>query len=95
MYIKKGGMWALKAMIEPDTSELDDYLDDVLSRVDFGHDDIARLDGLEVAYFDIFMARMSDDDGGGTCEFEMKPHQIDKLSQLGVPVQFTIAVTSP
>ena len=91
-YVRKSGMWALEARIEPDSGELADYIDDLLSKIDFSHEEITQLGGLERAYVDIFMAKMPDVCGGGTCEFEMTSHQVAELSRLGVPVQFTISV---
>ncbi|MDO8423059.1 MAG: DUF4279 domain-containing protein [Parvibaculum sp.] len=94
-YLRNIGLWALEAKIDPDSNNLSDYIDKLLSKIPFDHKKISELDGVEEACIDIFLAKTSDTDGGGTCEFEIRPDQIAEFSRIGVPVQFTITAVNP
>jgi hypothetical protein len=48
--------------------------------------------GVQEAYVDVFVAADADDDGGGTCEFQLSQENVRALNRLGIPVQFTVAV---
>src|SRR5690349_8232559 len=93
-YVRNIGLWALEAKVQPESSKVADYVDELLSRIDFDHTAISKVDGLEEAYIDIFMAREPDEGGGGTTEYEMTPSQMRELSRIGIPVRFTIAVVN-
>lgn len=53
---------------------------------------IADLPHVEEAYIDVFIAKDADDDGGGTCEFDLGGASIALLEKLGLPVRFTVAI---
>jgi hypothetical protein len=82
-YVRNIGLWAIVAKLEPESNSVTDYIDVLLSRIDFDRKAISKLSGLEEVYVDIFVAKMSDDDGGGTWELEISAAQMAKLSQIG------------
>lgn len=91
-YLRNIGLWAIETKLEPESGNLEDYIDDLLSKIDFNHENISHLNDIEEAYIDIFVAAESDQSSSGTCDFEMSPHQITELSRIGLPVRFTIAI---
>lgn len=93
-YLRNIGLWALEAQLETDSGKLADYIDALLSKIDFDNRAISKLRGLEEAFIAVFMAKNPDEEGGGTYEFEISPSQMAELSRLGVPVRFTITVVS-
>jgi len=93
-YVRNIGLWALKAKPQPESNRLADYLDELLSRINFDHPAISKISGLEEAYVDIFIARRADESGDGITECEMTPQQLKKLSRIGIPIRFTIEVIS-
>lgn len=94
-YLRKSGMWAVVSKLEPDSPHLSDHLDQVLSRLNFDASAIARIPNVEDAYFDFFLARMSEKAASMDCEFEVQAKHIAAIARLGVPTRFTIAVVDP
>ena len=96
VYVRKAGLWVLEAKVNPESSNVADYLDALLSRIDFDAEALAQLGGLEEAYVDIFVATTSDEEfGGAQCELGFSPTQIERLARLGVPVNLTVDVSRP
>ena len=90
-YKRRQGLWSIESTT--DSRDLFDHLNEVMSKIDFDANSIRRIEGVDDAYIDVFMARLSEEDGGGTCEFELNSDQVLALQKLGLPVYFTIAVT--
>lgn len=93
-YIAKIGLWAL--IEESDTSDpsrLSVHINHLTSKVNIGESTIYGIDGVQEAYIDVFIAKNSDEDGEGTCEFELSKENITALQTSGLPIRFTVSFT--
>ena len=87
------GLWALT--VEGDSSNLSALVGELVLRVENRGIAFAQIAGVEEAYLDVFMAVDADDDGGGTCAFQLSEDSVSALHGLGLPVRFTVAVVKP
>jgi hypothetical protein len=65
---------------------------ELISKIGGGQSTLLSIDGVEEAYFDVFVAINADEDGGGTCEFQLSKENLCALERIGVPAHFTVAV---
>jgi hypothetical protein len=86
-YVRKIGIWSLKAKPEPCSDRLADYIEAFLAKIDFDTGKICTIKGLEEAYIDVFIAGGC----GKTHEFEIDAMQMSRLARIGVPVRLTLS----
>ncbi len=84
------GLWSL--MIAVDSKDLSKIITGLTSKVEVDGYTLAEITGVQEAYLDIFMAMDAEEDGGGTCEFQLSEENITTLEKLKIPIRFTIAV---
>lgn len=87
------GLWALT--VEADSNNLSALIGELGLGVENRGVSFAHIAGVEEAYLDVFMAVDADDDGGGTCTFQLSEESVSALHGLGLPVRFTVAVVRP
>lgn len=89
--VRSTGLWVLKEEAESpvDLSILVGRIVALLFKNDV---DVRSLPNVEEAYVDIFIAPAAEEDGGGTCEFDLSSLDLANLNKIGLPVQFTVAV---
>ena len=88
----KTGLWAL--IVERDGMEVSAVLTELLNALG-PQSGLSNLPDVEEAYFDIFVAALSNEDGEGTCEFGLVPSQSAALATYGLPVKFTVNMGKP
>ncbi len=88
----KTGLWAL--IVERDGMEVSTVLTELLNALG-PQSGLSNLPNVEEAYFDIFVAALSNEDGEGTCEFGLAPSQSAALATYGLPVKFTVNMGKP
>ena len=88
--VAKIGLWALVA--ETKSSDLPVLIQELALKIGDHGPVLTGIDGVEEAYVDVFVATHVDDDGGGTCEFQLSQENVRALDRLGMPVRFTVAV---
>lgn len=89
VFSTKTGLWAL--VVDRDSAEVSDVLETLL--VSLGKQStLANLAGVREAYFDVFVALTSDDDGEGSCTMELNPAMLSELLSYGLPVRFTVTM---
>lgn len=89
-YIVKTGMWGLIA--NSDTNLLCDHIASLTSGITLDADAIFRLPGVEEAFIDVFVAAIGEEDGEGSCEFELTKDNVAALEQLRLPVRFSVSI---
>jgi hypothetical protein len=92
-YITRIGLWVLS--VRSDSATIEETIVDFLLKIPSDVPSFSGLDGVEEAYVDIFIAVDANDDGGGSCEFQLPPDKIVGLNRLNVPVRFTVTVVKP
>ena len=93
-FVTKTGVWGL--VIDKDPAEVSDVVASLIATL--GQQEgvvFAKLRQVQEAYFDIFVAADSDEDGEGTCEMEFTDLQVKALSQYGLPIRFTVSMGKP
>ena len=88
-FVAKIGLWAL--VIERDNAGISTVMADLFEILG-EHPTLANLTNVEEAYFDVFVATLSDDDGDGACEFQLSAIQTAALAKYGLPVRFTVTM---
>jgi hypothetical protein len=86
---ERTGLWVLSARASDDVSSA---LHEISSKMRMDKIKPLQTLGIEDAFIDVFMASDAEDDGGGTIEFYLDAKSIAAISELELPVQFTIAV---
>jgi hypothetical protein len=89
-YVAKIGMWGLIA--DSDSYLLGDHITQLASSIAVGGDVLSSLTGVQEAYVDIFVAATADEDGDGTCEFELSKENLVALERMGLPVRLTVTL---
>ena len=89
-YTTRIGLWALFS--ETDSNVLSDHFAQLVLKLGTNGDTLRNIPGVEEAYFDVFMARTADEDGGGTFEFDFDAEQLAAISNFGISIKFEIAV---
>lgn len=89
-FVVKIGLWALVA--ETKSSDLPVLIQELSSKIGDRGPVLTGITGVEEAYVDVFVAVDANDDGGGTCEFELSPENVRALNLFGMPVRFTVAI---
>lgn len=87
--IAKTGVWAF--LSDRDSPNLSEHLHDVVSKINVKISPLLSTVGAEEAYLDIFVAKATDSDGGGTFEFDFTEHELRSISSLAISVRFTVA----
>ena len=90
MVVAKTGLWALVAKTE--SGDLPVHIQELASKIGDGGPVLTDIAGVQEAYVDVFVAVDADDDGGGTCEFQLSQENVRALDRFGIPIQFTVAV---
>ncbi|OGI58313.1 MAG: hypothetical protein A2V58_01190 [Candidatus Muproteobacteria bacterium RBG_19FT_COMBO_61_10] len=88
--VAKIGLWALAA--ETKSSDLPVLIEELALKIGDRGPVLTGIDGVEEVYLDVFVAVDADDDGGGTCEFQLSQENVRALDSFGIPVRFTVAV---
>jgi len=88
--VEKTGLWSLS--VEPGSRDLSEILGELSSKICKKNDSLANVSGVEEAYVDVFVAVDADDLGGGGCEFELDVPCVRALSNLQLPIRFTVTV---
>ena len=91
-FVTKTGVWGL--VLDCDPAEVADVLEALLMRLG-KQPALKESPGVQEAYFDVFIALSSDEDGDGTCAMELTPAQLSALSHYGLPVRFTVTMGQP
>ncbi len=87
-YVAKTGMWGLVA--DSDSDVISEHITQLMSILSVDRDVIGRLDGIQDAYIDIFVAVTSDEDGESTYAFELSKENLTALERIGLPVHLTV-----
>ena len=53
---------------------------------------LEALDGVQDAYYDVFVAGLSDDEGEGTCELSIESVQLAALARFKLPIRFKVNI---
>ncbi len=91
-FVTKTGLWGL--VVDCDPAEVADVLEALLMRLG-KQPALMNLPGVQEAYFDVFIALSSDEDGEGTCAMELTSAQLSELSHFELPVRFTVTMGQP
>jgi hypothetical protein len=86
-YNSKIGLWGL--LSDSTSLKISDHLSHLISKLNINGDEIRSLAGVEDAYFDIFVASSSDEDGEGDYGFEFSKESLSLLANVNLPVHFT------
>jgi hypothetical protein len=89
-FVTKIGLWALVAKTE--SSDLSAHIEELSSKIGNNISALTKITGVEEAYLDVFVTLDADDDGGGTCEFQLDHENLQTLVRFGMPARFTVAV---
>ena len=92
-FVARVGFWALAA--EATSNDLAALVGAFVSRIENRGVVFAEITGVQEAYVDVFFAVDADDEGGGTCAFQLSQENLRSLERLGMPVRFTAAVVRP
>lgn len=87
-FYTKTGLWSL--VDKRDSMDLGAFIEEISEK--FGDKSVAEIAGVDEAYVDIFVAKNSDEDGGGTHAFEVSQKSILALSGLGLSIRVTVAI---
>jgi len=91
-FYSKIGMWALIA--DSISYNVADHIKWLVLQIGKCGNMLRRLSGVDDAYVDIFIAGRADEDGEGTCNFELDTEMLAALAKLELPVRFTVGVTN-
>jgi hypothetical protein len=89
-YISKTGVWSL--VLSKDHAEVADVAANLLTALAHCKKPLKTLTGIQDAYFDVFIAGTADNDGEGSCEFEIDSAQLATLAQHGLPIRFKVSL---
>lgn len=89
-FTRKTGYWA----IWPDATSLllSDHISQLASKIRGHRGRLDEVSGVQDSYLDVFIATHADEEGGGDVEFDLSREDLSALREIGLPVQFTIAV---
>ena len=90
----KVGVWILGFEKDQDTIDLSAIVAELAEKIGNNKALLSGIPDVENAYVDVFIATKSED-SGGTCEFQLSAQNIAAINELGLPVQFTVAVVKP
>jgi hypothetical protein len=91
-YVIKTGTWGL--VIDRTPGEVSDLLDELFAKLG-PQPALASIPGVQEAYFDIFIASLTDEDGDSTCAMAFSTEQTEKLSRYNLPVRITMTSSRP
>lgn len=89
-YVAKIGVWELLA--DSSSTEISEHIIQLMSRLRNCDIKFDEIEGVQEAYVYVFIAGYTNEDGDGTCEFELSKKDIDSLGELGLSVRFTITL---
>jgi hypothetical protein len=92
--VSKVGVWILGFEKDLDTIDLPAIVEELVERIGSNKAVLNGIPDVEDAYVDVFIATKSED-SGATCEFQLSAQNIAVISELGLPVRFTVAVVKP
>jgi len=92
--VSKVGVWILALEKDLDTIDLPAIVAELVEKIGNNKALLNRIPNVEDAYVDVFIATKSED-SSGTCEFQLSAQNIAAINELGLPVQFTVAVVKP
>jgi hypothetical protein len=89
-YITKMGTWILT--VKDKSKDVSVLIKELTEKFNDTKPRFLDINGVEEAYLDVFMAATADDEGGGTCEFQLSQENVHALEKMALPVRFTVAV---
>jgi hypothetical protein len=89
-YVNKTGLWCL--MVDKDHAEVTAVVSQLLEELKTRTKPLHSLHGVQDAYFDVFVAGLTDAEGDATCEFALDCAQLARLTQFGLPIRFTVTM---
>lgn len=89
-YVTKIGMWGL--ISDADSNLIADHITRLASLVKLDANALCGVAGVQEAYIDIFVAAIANEDGEGSCEFELSPDNLTDLERMGLPVRLTVTL---
>lgn len=90
-YFTQIGVWEIAATSKSDL--LSDHIEELTSKVGMYGTALLDIEGVEEAYADVFIGVEAEEEGEGTCGFELSGENLRALTQLGLPVRFTVSIT--
>jgi hypothetical protein len=90
-YITQIGVWELAATCNSES--LSEHVEELTSKVTKTGSELLAIEGVEEAYADLFIGVETDEEGDGTCEFQLTEANLAALAKLGLPVRFTVSFT--
>jgi hypothetical protein len=89
-FVTKIGIWAL--IEESDSVNVSGFVEEIDSKLGAFGSSLSKIDGVEEAYIDVFVA-MSGDRGGATCELDFSSENVKVLNRFGLPIRVTVTFT--
>jgi hypothetical protein len=89
-YTSKTGVWSL--VMSKDHAEVAGVAGNLLAALAHCRKPIRTLTDIHDAYFDVFIAGTADNDGEGSCEFEIDGAQLAALAQHELPIRFKVSI---
>jgi hypothetical protein len=93
--VAKTGLWVLRIEKDSDTIDLKEMIGEIGDKFRGRTTALKSLPDVVEAYVDVFIASEADNEGGGTCAFELSERNLAALTSLELPVQFTLSVVKP
>ncbi len=87
----KRGVWRLS--LDCDSGQVSDHLADLLATVSIDRDTVAKIPGVQKAYFDIFITTGDDQPGDNLCRFGLPADLVAALGKAGLPIYFSVCVS--
>jgi hypothetical protein len=91
-FYSKIGMWALIA--DSVSYNVADHINSLVLQIGKCGNTLRGISGVDDAYVDIFIAARADEDGEGTCNFELDVEMLASLAKLELPVRFSVGVVN-
>lgn len=88
---EKRGAWILR--VSGEGSDIGSLISGLIENVSSKDVDILRIDNVEEAYLDIFVAISIIDEGVHNCSFVLSEKDVSRISKMGVPVQITFGAS--
>ncbi|WP_083745818.1 DUF4279 domain-containing protein [Variovorax sp. KK3] len=89
-YVNKTGLWCL--VIDRDHADVANVVNRLLDKLKPREGTLRGLHGVEDAYFDVFIAGLTDTEGEANCQFALDGAQLATLAQFGPPIRFTVTM---
>jgi hypothetical protein len=87
--VEQTGLWAISLR---DSGDVSTGIRQLVAKFSGRENSLLDLSNIEEAYFDVFVAREADEDGGGTSEFDIDATTAAALGKLALPIRLTVVV---